>query len=99
MRTGIESKNFLNHVLNPIYFIFKQLSMMLFFLITFLNYIFKKIKKFQFKILDKKNNFFSHYNNITFYNCNFYLIFEWLKLEIVDVNILSFFGILFFLLF
>ena len=57
-RTGIESKNISDHFINPIYFFFKQLGIMLFFFLSFFLMVsIKKIKKFQFKKLEKKNIF------------------------------------------
>ena len=98
MRTGIESKNFLNHVLNPIYFIFKQLSMMLFFLITFLSIIsFKKIKKFQFKILDKKIIFLVTITILPFIIVIFISFLSGAKIRTMWMSTFYlFFGILFF---
>ena len=43
-RTGIESKNISDHFLNPIYFLFKQLGIMLFFSYLFLMVSIKKKK-------------------------------------------------------
>ena len=93
-----ESKNFLNHVLNPIYFIFKQLSMMLFFLITFLSIIsFKKIKKFQFKILDKKIIFLVTITILPFIIVIFISFLSGAKIRTMWMSTFYlFFGILFF---
>ena len=57
-RTGVENKDLINHILNPITFLFKQFFMMLIFILL-LSYIspIKKLKKLLLKKKDKKKIF------------------------------------------
>ncbi len=54
-RTGIENKDFLKHILNPLVFIFKQLGMLLIFIFAFLSLLsIRQIKKIKFLSSDRK---------------------------------------------
>ncbi len=57
-RTDIEKKSMATHLINPIIFILKQVGMIILFLFAFFSIIStKKIKKINFKFLDKKVSF------------------------------------------
>ena len=54
-RAGIENKTFLKHILNPLVFIFKQVSMLFLFSLAFVSLLsISQIKKFKFLSSDKK---------------------------------------------
>jgi len=57
-RSDVANKDLYNHLLNPIFFILKQLGMLSLFLITFLSiFSIKKLKKIKLNIKDKKKLF------------------------------------------
>ena len=57
-RTGLEDKSLLNHLINPIIFISKQIGMLLIFLLTFFSLIsFKSLKRLNLKFKDEKFKF------------------------------------------
>jgi 4-amino-4-deoxy-L-arabinose transferase-like glycosyltransferase len=54
-RSGLESKNLISHLLSPLSFIFKQIGMTIIFFLTLFTLItFKKFKKFNLKLMDRK---------------------------------------------
>jgi len=54
-RSGLENKNLINHLLSPLSFIFKQIGMtIIFFLSLFTLIAYKKFKKFNLKLMDRK---------------------------------------------
>ena len=64
-RTGLEEKNYLKHIFNPFIFVFKQISMLLLFFLTFLSILkLKKIKQFSFKHINNKSIFLISINLI-----------------------------------
>ena len=97
-RTGIESKTFIRHFLNPLIFILKQIGMIILFLIAFLSIVsFKKIKKLSFKSADKKMLFLLSINLLPIILVFFISLFSGAKIRTMWMSTFYlFFGILFF---
>ena len=57
-RSNVENKDLFDHILNPVFFISKQLGMLMLFFITFLSILsFKKLKKIKLNLNNKKEVF------------------------------------------